>query len=474
MTGDTVPIAVRLAEYVATASSFPPEVVERARIAVLDTLGCMLGATQTGPGRLILGHVAGRSTEGASTVIGLHRARGATDAALANCTLAHMLELDDGHRPSDNHLGCVIVPTAIAVGEETGASAEACLEAIIVGYDVMGRVGESTCLPRKRNPFHGTGTTGVFGAAAVAARLHGLSADRAAHALAIAGTAAAGLRESAKTGPDCKPLHAGRASQQGIESAELAAIGYEGPLTIFEGRNGFCAATSSEPRPELISRDLGHRFAIQESGIKVHSTCGSLFTALDGVLDIRRLHGIDDPLPTGVRVSIPSWQLDDVAFSRRRPRTGAEAHFSIPFAVAAAIVDGEYSPRQLTPQKLKSPALAALEEIVELVPDNEVDAIFEQTKADPFYFSPAAVEIDHNGRTYRCVNRSPRGYDADRRPLTTEEVVRKFRSTVAGVVDDDTATTIADRALAFGEQSTVIELTAPVRHGIVDVEGSEA
>jgi 2-methylcitrate dehydratase PrpD len=464
---DTEPIAVRLAEYVATAMDFPADVVERARLAILDTIGCIVAATEAAPGRLIVQHVAQHGARGKSTVIGRSTLMAAGDAALANGTLGHMLELDDGHRPSGNHLGCVIVPAALAVAEEVGASVEACLEAIVVGYDVMGRVGEATLLPRRRSPFHGTGTTGVFGAAAVAARLHGLDRMRTAQALAIAGTAAAGLRESTDTGMACKPLHAGRAARNGIDSARLASAGYEGPLTIFEGRYGFCVATCAEPRPELICQDLGERFAIQESGIKVHATCGMLFNVLDGVLDLRREHGIHDPRPTAIRVSIPSSLLDDVAFARRRPQTGGEAHHSVPYAVAVALIDGEVSPRQMTPDKLSNSVVAELERIVELVPDEEVDAIVEQTKDDPFYFHPTSVEIDHNGRTYRSLNRSPLGYDAANRPLTRDDVVHKFRSSAGGIIGEVAAATITQRVLALDGSSEVGGISDPLRDAVV-------
>lgn len=447
---DARPFAVRLAEYVARETTvFPEHVLARARLGVIDTLGCMVGASRMEPGRLVTSYVAERGASGSSTVISIANRVRAEDAGLANGTLAHMLELDDGHRPSDNHLGCVIVPSALAVAEELGSTAGEMLDAIVIGYDVMGRVGEAVLLPRRKSPFHGTGTTGVFGAAAVAARLLRLGVERTSHALGIAGTAAAGLRESTDSGPDCKPLHAGRAAQNGIQAAFLAASGYRGPTRIFEGRNGFCAAMSDEPRPELITDALGERFAIVESGFKVHSTCGMLFTLLDGILEARtKLDLSAANAPSAIRIAVPTWLLTEPAFMRRRPATAAEARFSIPFAVAAAIADGRVSPAQMTDEKLAAAGLETLEHRVEIVTDREVDAIFEATRSDPFFFYPAAVEIDYEGRTHRTLHRSPRGYDPQQ-PLTKAEVVQKFRTTVAGVLDDQTSGQIVEQVLGW-------------------------
>lgn len=440
------PIAVALGAYVAEPVTPPPWLLDRARLHVLDTIGCMVGATNAPAGARFLELTRLRGAAGGTTVIGLRGRYRAEDAGLANGTLAHLLEFDDGHRPSDNHLGCVVVPAALTMAEETGAHVGALLEATIVGYDVMGRAGEATLLPRNATCFHGTGTTGVFGSAAVASVLLGLDAMQIAHAFGIAGTAAAGLRESLSSGPDCKPLHAGRAVQNGISAAYLARLGYQGPLPIFEGTHGFCNAMCLNPRPELLLKDLGERFSILEAGFKVHSTCGMLFNVLDGVLDVRERYGLGASTPERIRVGVPSWIVEDPPFGRRRPATGGEARFSIPFAVAAAIVDGEVSMRQMTAEKLSDPTIAALEERVQIDYDDEVEEIYQRTKDDSFFYYPAAIELEHDGQTKRSLYTNPRGYDPTI-PLTTEEIVAKFHSTVHGLLDEDDAAALVDVVL---------------------------
>jgi 2-methylcitrate dehydratase PrpD len=355
------------------------------------------------------------------------------------------------------------VPAAFAVAEEAGATVGEFLDAVIVGYDVMGRAGEATLLPRRKSPFHGTGTTGGFAAAAVAARLLGMDADRTGHALAIAGTAAAGLRESTNTGPECKPLHAGRAASSGVQSAYLASRGYNGPREIFEGRHGFCVAMCDEPRPELVTDALGTRFALAESGFKVHSTCGMLFTMLDGVVAAREQFAQLPARPDLLRIGVPALLATEPAFGRRHPQTAGQARFSISYAVATAWRYGQVLPSDMSPERLVDPETAELETRIEIVVDAEAESLYQRTCADPFFFYPAVVEIEHGGVRRRSLHTSPRGYDLAQ-PLSTGEVERKFLGVAAPVLGPDEAAALARLVLQCpdsGAAGDMIRRTAP-------------
>jgi 2-methylcitrate dehydratase PrpD len=426
-------------------------------MVALDTIGCMVGATSTETGRRALRYAHRRGAPGTTTTIGLAEGLRAEDSGLANGTLAHLLEFDDGHRPSDNHLGCVVVPAALAMGEELGSTLGEFLDAVVIGYDVMGRTGEATLLSRDSSKFHGTGTTGVFGSAAVAARLLRLGAEQASHALAVAGTAAAGPKETLKTGQECKPLHAGRAVMNGITAAFLAADGFTGPPTIFEGDHGFCVAMCNHPRPELVLDGLGTRFSVMESGFKVHSTCGMLFTALDGILEARARHDLHLRVPDEIRVGVPSWLIEDPPFVLRRPSRTGEARFSIPFAVAAGIADGEVTLRQMTPEKLGDPRIADLEQRITVDYDDEIEQVFLRTREDAFFFYPAAIEYELDGEVHRTVHLTPRGYDPENL-LDRDQLVAKFRSTVAGLLDDDAQDRLIALVMDSGEETSIGEI----------------
>lgn len=448
--------ASRLANYVVSLrlEETPAEAVDKAKLCILDTIGCMLAATPRPQGQIIAAHAVRHGRQAASGVWGRLERVEAPAAALANGTLAHMLEFDDGHRPSDNHLGCVVVPAAMAAAEAAGASGRELLASVLVGYDVMGRVGESVCLPRLQTPFHGTGTTGVFGSAASAGRLMHLSSRQIASAFGIAGTAASGLREVFVSGTDCKSLHAGRAAEAGIVAAMLAEAGLDGPAEILEGKYGFCTAMTTTPRLELLTQDLGTRFAVLESGFKVHAVCGMLFTPVDAALALRREGSIDPAEIEEIRVAMPGWVRMDSVFARKRPSTVGTARFSVPYGVAAALIADRLGPAELSDTTLNDERVAELESRVTMVEDPVIEEIFERTKSDTYFFYPSSVELVlKDGSRIRRLETSPLGYDPSR-PLTQDQVLDKFRDLVEPVLGKESVTALLDWILRLDEPGT--------------------
>jgi 2-methylcitrate dehydratase PrpD len=467
-------ISEQLAEYVLSMAfeDLPTEVVDKTRLCILDNIGCMLAGSRDGVGVMVTEHVLHYGPPGPCTIFGRSESLGLEPAALANGTLAHVLELDDGHRPSGNHLAVAVVPAALAVAQATGASGSELLLAVALGYDVMGRVGEAVCLPRRGQLFHGNGTTGVFGSAAAAGKLLGLNTAQLANALAIAGDGASGLREfPARGGMQCKPLHVGRAVQTGITAALLAARGFTGPATILEGRYGFCNAMTPEPRPELICVELGERFAVLESGFKVHACGGGAnATTTDAAVWLRKEYNLNAGSIEGIKVALPEWERNDQLGRRRPPATPGDARFSVPYTVAAALHDGELTQRQVSPAGLANSGIARLQELVELVSDSEVEELFAAQKRDqPFHYVPCTVEVECGGRSYRRLERTPLGYDTLQRGLTQEQVAAKFRSVVDGAVSATSADRVVDWVFRLDQNSKVGDFA-----GLLEYEATAA
>lgn len=449
-----------LADYAVNLSlaDVPDVVKQKAMLCIIDTIGAMVAAAPNRVGDIVTSHAVKRSRGGPCMLFGRPETVDVEAAALANGTLGHVLELDDGHRPSDNHLGCVVVPGAFAAAEHVKASGADLLKAVIVGYDIMGRVGAAVCLPRLQTPFHGTGTTGGFGSAAAAGVLLGLSERQLAHALGIAGTGAAGTREVFVSGADCKSYQVGRATWNGVNAALLAEEGLEGPLKIFEGQYGFVGAMTSQPRPELVTADLGKRFAVMDSAFKVHAVCGLLFTAIDASVALLAEHKINPDAIDKIRVALPGWVRTDAVFTRRRPDTVGTSRFSVPYAVAAAFAEGEVTPRQISERALHDPKIAALEDKVEIGFDQDVEDLFERTKADEFFYYPAAVTVTTKGKEHYRMEKSPRGYDL-RRGLNTDEVIAKFIDNASTVISRDAAKRSADLLMNLESLDSVEKLS---------------
>lgn len=468
-------ILEQLADYVTgmTIGDLPHEVVDKTKLCILDTIGCALRGSRDEVAVRTAAHALRHGPSGPCNVFGHSGSVGPEHAALANGTSAHILEWDAGHRPSDNHLGGVVVPAALAMAQVTGASGPEFLLSVTLGYDVMGRVGDAVCLPRNRTPgkwqrFHGTGTTGGFGSAAAAGKLLGLTPRQLTNALGIAGDAASGLREISPTGVECFGLHAGRASQTGVTAALLASEGLQGPATILEGQHGFCNAMTPEARPELICVELGQRFAVVESGFKVHASHGGgLFTAIDAALWLRQEHNLDPASIQRITAVLPESARDHYAHQQRPPPSVTTARFSVSFTVAAALHDGEVTHRQLSQDRLADPGIAALEQRVEFSTDPEVQEIFDAQKRDePFFFTPCALEIESGGRTYRRLERTPLGYDPLERGLTQAQVVAKFRSVVDGLLSTASADRVIDWVFGLDRDSRVGDLDGVLEEGI--------
>ena len=189
------------------ADAIPDDVLETAAWWVLDWLGAAIAGLDSAPGRIMLEHT-GAQPAGTASCIGMADGRSTQVAALHNGAISHVVEMDDVHRAAVIHPAVVVVPAALAVAEQIGATGRDFLTAVVVGYEVAIRVGESV---GKTHYFHwhNSSTCGVFGAAAAAGWLLGLDQERMTWALGNAGTQAGGLWEFIADGAMSKVLHTG-------------------------------------------------------------------------------------------------------------------------------------------------------------------------------------------------------------------------------------------------------------------------
>ena len=231
--------------------AFPQEAVRVAKRCVIDGLGVLLAGSTQDAGRILRGWVQTVDAKPESTAFGPEPFRsGASSAALLNGTSGHALDWDDTQlaTSADRIFGLLTHPTvppmvaALAIGERQHASGTAFLEAFLTGFEVECKIAEAISPSHYRKGFHSSGTVGTFGAAVAAAKLLGLDGARIAHALAIAASSASGIRVN--FGSMTKPLHVGRASQNGVVAAELAERGFTGGQEALDPPWGFFQAFS--------------------------------------------------------------------------------------------------------------------------------------------------------------------------------------------------------------------------------------
>ena len=249
--------------------------------------------------------------------------------------LTHILEMDDIHRASVTHPGCVVVPTALVVGLREGSSGHDILHSVLHGYEAMCRVGMAVGQAHYRI-WHNTSTCGPFGSAMAASTLIQLTDEQAVHALGNAGTQSSGLWEFNRTGSMSKHMHAGRAVESGITAADLAKHGFTGPPQILEGPQGFFAGTCPDAIPEALLNHPSEPWQLTLTSVKPWPSCRHTHAAIDAALALnKKLDGRDI---RKVKVSIYQTVLD--VCDQPNPTTDYQAKFSIYHCVAAALAEG--------------------------------------------------------------------------------------------------------------------------------------
>ena len=414
-------------------------VQERARLCLLDMLGATLAGASTPTADLGATLAARYGAVATAQLIGRAQRTSAPFAALVNGMTCHSLELDDGHRYAIGlHNAATTIPAALACAEEADADLGTLLAALALGYEVAGRVGTAVNPAHRRKSFHSTGTIGVFGAAAAAAYLRRLPAEQFARALGIAGSAAAGTFEFLSDGSTSKHFHGGHAALSGVLAADLAAGGLTGPLSIFEGEEGFCRAYAGEVDTRAITAELGDRFTLEHVYFKLHAACAHIFAPIDAVLALRADVGTEAAIE---QVTVRTYHAGAI-LDEPRPRTKAAAKFSIPYCVAAAWQHGRVSEQVFGERYLGDAALQALADRVRVSEDPSLEADFPRTRA-------AHVEILlADGRRLERYVDVPRGMPE--RPVTPQELIDKFHGLAGPVVGPTSARALGTLVLHGG------------------------
>ncbi len=280
-----------------------------------------------------------------SSIIGTRFKSDVLHAALINGISAHVLELDDGHRKAQIHLGSVIFPTALAISEAYDLSGREFLEGVMVGYEVGILLGQIVNPEHRNKGFHTTGTIGTFVAGAVASKLLKLDDQQILNALGLCGTQAAGLLESDHSGSMGKSLHVGKAIYNGILSAYLARNGFTGSETIFEGNEGFLKTMVFDNTDynfedftlEEVLKDIGN-VRVRDIYFKKYPFCRHLHSSIDTALKLKASIGEEYDHIQNIAIKTYSVAAEHNNFN---PKNIEELRQSLPYAVAISLVVGE-------------------------------------------------------------------------------------------------------------------------------------
>jgi len=338
------------------SSDITPAAYKAAKRAVIDALGCALaGYNSPGVGPIVEQMKAwGGKGEAHAWVYG--GTLPAPAATFANSTMVHALDLDDVHLPSTTHITSVIVPTAIAMGEATGASGKETLAAVVMGIEVACRLGVERKKRRAHGGFLPTSIMGGFGAAAATCRLKGLSVEQTTDAMGIFYAHCSGNRQALFDRTLTKRIQPAIAARAGVFAGYLAERGITGPEHVAGGPAGLFRIYGSRGKSPSAADVSGTRafFEIQRLSFKKYASCGASHPLLEATIALVKEHDLklDDVAEVEIfGVGVNSGMTGVPWRDSRNPH--ALAQFCAPYEVAAAIKNRRMGPAEITNERIR-------------------------------------------------------------------------------------------------------------------------
>jgi 2-methylcitrate dehydratase PrpD len=412
---------------------FPPDAVALAKRCVIDGIGVTLAGSAARGSGILRDYIRTSDETPDATVLAPEAFRtSAASAALANGASGHALDFDDTQLSSspDRIFGLLTHPTvpplaaALALGERQHVSGAQFLEAFLTGFEVECKIAEAIHPHHYRKGFHSSGTLGTFGAAAAAARLLGLDAPTTAHAIAIAASMSAGIRVN--FGTMTKPLHVGRAAQNGVAAAELAARGFTGGADSLDGPWGFFEVFSFSGGfdPDRIVGRLGAPHSIVTPGVSVKPyPCGVLgHPSMDAMRTLMVEHDVQPDRIRAIRLRAGSNILNPLRYPVAHSEL--EAKFCPAFMLSSIALRRKAGIHEFTDEFVRSAPVQRMMARVQTVLDSGIEARgFDRIRS--------IVEVDLEDGRQLVQEADERYRGGPDRPFTREELHGKFTECAA-------------------------------------------
>ena len=418
----------------------PREVVHEATRALLNWLGCAIGASRHETVNNAVAALQPFFGPAQAQLLGRPERVDALRAALINGISSHVLDFDDTHARAV-HVSAPVWPALLALGEWKGATGVELIHAFVLGVETEVRIGLSVFPEHYEKGYHITGTAGVFGAAAAIGKLLKLNQQQMGWALGIAATQSAGLREM--FGSMCKSFHPGSAAHNGFAAALLAQQNFTSAEAGIEGKNGFAHVMSSKFDPGIITEGLGARYELSQNMYKPFACGLVVHAAIDGCLQLKREHGLrgDEIKRIALRVNPLVLELT----ANKKPQNGLEGKFSVFHACAAAIVCGAALEAQFADEVVRDPAVTALRDKIDATADAAIRKLEAHVHIELADGRVLDKHVEHAlGSTVR--------------PMSDADLEEKFRGLVDGVIADSQAKQLIALCWRFPTLAVAAEL----------------
>ncbi|HPQ68117.1 MAG TPA: MmgE/PrpD family protein [bacterium] len=447
----------KLAEFCAalTFDDLPAPVVEKAKHCLLDFFANVYGSLQLDEVQRVVDYYRAQGGSATATVLGAGFSTGVQHAAFVNGVGGEALEAQDGLRFGGNHPGVAVIPAVLAAAEETGASGKQVLTAIVVGYEVAGRVAAAVHPAHTLSGFLPTGTCGAFGAAAAVASLQQADAELMLQSLGNAGyLAPLSMAEHLMGGYTAKILQGGQAASVGLTAAGLARAGITGAPYVLEGsqlNGGFLQITTkNNASPERVTVDLGKTFSIEDIYFKPYTACRHTHGSAQAALALRAEH--DFAVADIAAIDVATYMIAAIAVGKGVAKNSSfvAAQFSIPYVAAACLLDGDMGPAQFRRERIADDRVLALAGKVTVQPDAALSEMYPAHTA-------SRVEIKlADGKTMCRQIDTPKGDPRD--PMTAADLTAKL-ARFATPEQKPKVRAIAEATLALEQTDDIRTLT---------------
>ena len=407
-------------------AQLPGPVIAAAKANVFDTLACAV-AGSSAPG---VAEVRGLATEwgGAAqaTILAFGDKVPAHHAAWVNGTMAHARDYDDTHDAAVLHAGVSVVPAALAAAElRSGASGADFIAGVSAGLETICRLGVATRIGIVESGFMYTPLFGYFAATVAAGRVLGLDATQMVNALGIAYSQVSGNHQVTRDGALTKRMQPGFAAKGALISVQLAQRNVRGAQATFEGADGFLRVYLRDRCDrDVLREDIGQRYEFTQLSYKPYPCCRFNHTAIDAALALRASNGISAERVRRVRVGVTRQAFEAVCMPvqvRKAPETIVHAQFSIPYNVAAALIDGTVNLGHFSASSIRREDLLALAQRVDAFVDDDIEREWGRS------ISPAHLQIDMEDGTIHSLRVDlPLGHPS--RPMTAANFDTKAMS----------------------------------------------
>ena len=429
------------------------EAVYQAKRFLLDAIGCALGGYRQHDVKIALEVLDEIAAPGRATVIGSGKRMDPVSASLANALMIRCMDYNDIYWKQDPSHPSDIFPAAIAGCERSRSGGKELIVGIVLGHEFEMRLCEAA-FPgiRERGWHHATLT--AFVSPIVAGRAFNLSGEQIQHAIGISasrhctlGAVTAGKLTMMKNTVD--PM----ATQSGVFAALLAQKGYTGPEHVIDGKEGLTHVFGPAWKLNLLTEGLGESWRITQCGMKAFPTEALTHTPISAVLDLVKTNDLQPDEVEKIQIRSLTRAADILSDpSKYDPQSKETADHSLPYVIAAALVERQVTPAQFAMQKILDPKIREQLRKVEVVADSEIEKVFPALQR---------VIVHINTKDGRCFSKQldfPKG--DPRNPLKDQEIEEKFGALAEGVLTEGAQKQVKQAIWSLERVGSVSELMA--------------